>query len=138
MDTDSRNSVIEIAMTWMNTKFHHAARVKGHGVDCVNFICAVYEESGMIPKVKLPYYPIDWFMHKGQEIFIDEIIKRCKELETPEKGDIVLYRFGRCYSHGAICLGDNRIIHSYAPDKVTIDNMDRFSDRHPKYYQVNV
>jgi cell wall-associated NlpC family hydrolase len=138
VDTDSRDSIIKEAMTWMDTRYHHAARIKGHGVDCINFICAVYEGCKLISKVKLPYYSKDWYMHRNEELFINEIKKYCTETEKPEKGDIILYRFGRCYSHGAIYIGDDRIIHSHAPEKVTIDHMHRFSDRHPIYYQVNV
>lgn len=42
----TRSQLVDEARTWLNTPFVHQDRTKGMGVDCVNFIAAVAEESG--------------------------------------------------------------------------------------------
>ncbi len=39
-----RQQIIYVAMAWLLTPYHHHARIKGVGVDCVQFLIAVFEE----------------------------------------------------------------------------------------------
>jgi len=45
------------------------------------------------------------------------------EVELPEKGDIILWKFGRCFSHGAIVVDYPMIIHAYVGRECTLENM---------------
>jgi cell wall-associated NlpC family hydrolase len=47
--------VIACARTWIGTPWHHAACVKGVGVDCVHFPAGVCDELG-IPRPVIPPY----------------------------------------------------------------------------------
>ena len=54
----------------------------------------------------------------NEEKNIEEVIKSvksvCDEVEgSPQPGDIVLYKIGKCVSHGAIVVEWPTIIHSY-------------------------
>lgn len=45
----SRDRLIEESRTWLGTPWHHAACVKGEGVDCVYFPFAVCRDLGLLP-----------------------------------------------------------------------------------------
>ena len=110
-----REAIIAAAERWLRTPYHHAARVPGVGVDCVNLLCAVYEEAGVIQHIALPYYPPDWMLHRDEERFMIGIIEaRLGQVQRPRAGDIALFRFGRCFSHGAIVTRWPELIHAFA------------------------
>lgn len=44
----TRTQVVEQARTWIGTPFHHAARTKGLGVDCVGLLVGVSRELGLV------------------------------------------------------------------------------------------
>jgi len=60
--SDARQAVIAEAVTWIGTPFHHAARVKGAGVDCLMLLAEVYERAGAAPHIEPPFYVPDWHM----------------------------------------------------------------------------
>lgn len=108
-----REKVIEVAKTWLGTGYHHMGRIKGAGADCLTLLAEVYFEAGLIPKIQIPYYPHDWHLHRSEEKYLKGLLNYTKEIEKPEKGDIVLWKFGRCFSHGAIVIDWPQVIHSY-------------------------
>ena len=44
----SRADVVAAALAWTDTPFHHQARLKGVGVDCVGLVIGVARELGLI------------------------------------------------------------------------------------------
>ena len=78
--------------------------VKGAGVDCAMFPLEVYREAILIGDIEVPYYPQDWMLHWSEEIFLGIVEQYATQILTPSSGDLVLYRFGRCWSHGGIVL----------------------------------
>jgi NlpC/P60 family putative phage cell wall peptidase len=109
-----RAAVIAEAQSWIGTPFHHAARVKGAGVDCLMLLAEVYERAGVAPHIEPPFYVPDWHMHRDAERYMEGLIAYAREIEgPPEPGDIALFRFGRTFSHGAIVTEWRRLIHAY-------------------------
>jgi cell wall-associated NlpC family hydrolase len=109
-----RAAVIAAAESWRSTPFHHAAKVKGAGVDCLRFLEATYLEAGIVDKIDIPYYPSDWHLHRDAERYMEGLLQYAREIEGPPlPGDVALFRFGRCYSHGAIVVAWPRLIHAY-------------------------
>ena len=51
-----RAAVITEARTWIGTRFHHNAAVKGSGVDCARLVAAVYTDCGVISAQSIAYY----------------------------------------------------------------------------------
>jgi cell wall-associated NlpC family hydrolase len=103
-------------MTWLGTPWHHAARLKGAGVDCAMFLAEVYERAGLIPHVEVEPYPRDWHLHRGEERFMGWVEKFGSKVEEgdPQPGDVVLFKYGRCVSHGAIVVEwPGSIVHAY-------------------------
>ncbi|MEQ1205780.1 NlpC/P60 family protein, partial [Acinetobacter baumannii] len=103
---------VQEALTWLGTPYHHQGRVKGVGVDCGTLICEVYEKVGLMDHLDPRPYPPDWHMHQMGERYLEHIRCVCFEVDgPPEPGDIVLYKIGKCVSHGAIVVEWPTIIH---------------------------
>jgi len=116
MTPEQRAAVVSEAMAWIGTPYHHHARIRGVGVDCAQILCAVYEAAGLVPHVETDHYPTDWHLHRSDERYIGWLQRYARPLaenEAPQPGDIALFRFGRCYSHGAIHVPDGLLVHSY-------------------------
>jgi cell wall-associated NlpC family hydrolase len=111
-----RRAVVAEAMSWRGTPYHHRARVKGVGVDCGQILCAVYEASGVVGHIDPGEYSPQWHIHWSEEVYLQWVQRYCNPLPegTPEQpGDIRVYKYGRCYAHGAIVVDDGLLLHSY-------------------------
>ena len=108
-----RQRVIVEAESWLGTPYHHMARLKGVGCDCLTLLAAVYHAAGVVPAIEIPYYPPDWHLHRGVERYVDGLLAHARETEEPEPGDVALFRFGRCFSHGAVIVEWPRLIHAW-------------------------
>jgi cell wall-associated NlpC family hydrolase len=120
MDDTQRAAVVAEALTWINTPYHHHARVKGVGVDCAQLLCAVYEACGLVPHIDPGNYAHDWHLHRGEEVFIGWLEKvGAREVRAPVRpapGDVALFKYGRAYSHGGIVVesrGELTVVHAY-------------------------
>lgn len=124
-----RAAVVAEALTWVGTPFHHAARAKGAGVDCVNLLVAVYAAVGLGPGGDIAYYPIDWHMHKDEPRFLAAVEANADRLgpdETPQPGDVAMFRYGRHAAHGGIVLEWPLVVHAWRDvGRVVITEADR-------------
>lgn len=112
--SEVRQQVVAAAESWIGTPFHHKARIKGAGVDCLMLLAEVYESVGLIPHVKVEHYPPDWHMHRDAERYLAGMMHYAREIEGPPlPGDAAVFKFGRVYSHGTIVTVWPRIIHAY-------------------------
>lgn len=113
--TTWRDRALKEALSWDRTPYHHAARLKGVGVDCAMLLSEVYEAACLIPRVVPEDYPMDWANHRDEER-IKEWVERfavpLPDGALPQPADLVLYRFGRCYSHAGIVVAWPNIIHA--------------------------
>ena len=46
-DMPDSNTIVTQARTWIGTPFHHQARLKGKGCDCLGLIVGVVDELGL-------------------------------------------------------------------------------------------
>lgn len=121
-EQEQRESVITEAMSWLRTPHHNGSRLKGVGVDCGQFPLAVYEAAGMIPHTDTGRYSPQFHLSKDEEWYLKLCMKLGKEFAgPPARGDFVLYKVGRVFSHGAIVINWPHIIHSYVGLGVTLD-----------------
>ena len=109
----TREAVLAEARTWLRTPYHHRGRVKGAGVDCATLLLEVYARVGLIPPTDVGHYPPDWHFHRDKERYLGWIQKFARRTENPRPGDIAMFKFGRCVSHGAIVTGWPDLIHAY-------------------------
>lgn len=97
-----REDVIRVARTWLGTPFHDNGDIKGVGVDCARLLAKVYEEVGLIPPQEIEHYSPQWMLHRDEPKFENYVRRFAHQVETPDIGDIVLYRIGRSLAHAAI------------------------------------
>lgn len=111
-----RARLLAEARSWLGTPFHHGARVKGAGVDCAQLLIACYVETGVVDPFDPGFYSADWFLHDSGEAldrFRSWVERTCVAVDHPAAGDLLLFHYGRAESHGAIYIGDDRVIHSF-------------------------
>ena len=114
-----RTQVVAEAQTWLRTPYHHMGRVKGAGTDCLMLLAEIYETAGVIPHIDVPFYPPDWNLHRDAERYLEGVIRYALEVpawddaDPPQPGDIAVFKFGRCFAHGAIVLQWPRLIHAW-------------------------
>lgn len=134
-----RAKVVEEARTWIHTPYHHAADVKGHGVDCAMLLVAVYTTCKFVESVDPRPYPQFWYLHRDEERYLGWIEKFCHKTATAQTADIAVYRFGRTASHASIIIDDDYMIHAYAPaKKVEIVERKPFESRLDGYWGLGV
>lgn len=119
-----RSDVIKAALSWKGTPYHHAGKVKGAGVDCLYFIYESYREAGVIGEIDIPSYSFQWNLNRGDETYLNGLLKHAHEVERPEPGDIAIWKIARAYSHAAIVLDWPRIVHSMTNIGVAEENVD--------------
>lgn len=126
----NRETIIQVAKSWLNTPYHHKARIKGIGTDCGQILIAVYSEAGLIEEFEPEDYPGDWMMHRSEERYLQTVETYATRVDrNPLPGDIALFKFGRCISHGAIVIEWPTIIHAYKPSGfVTLDDAENNQD----------
>ena len=109
---DLMEAIVSEAESWIGTPCHHAARVKGAGVDCLMLLAEVYERAGVVGHVDPGFYVPDWHMHSSAERYLEGLLGYTREVAAPAPGDVAMFRFGRTFSHGAIILAWPRVIHA--------------------------
>lgn len=111
---DVRAAIVAEAMRWIGTPYHHAANVRGAGVDCAMLLVEVYKAVGLAPVDFDPRpYSMQWFLHRDDERYLGFIGLHATRVVEPEIGDVLMYRFGRSASHGAILVEPGYIVHAY-------------------------
>jgi len=123
-ESEGRAKIIEVAKEYLNTPYVHAGRLKGMGVDCLTLLAEVYTEAGVIPPVAIPNYPYDWHLHRAEQLYMKGLLEYTREIQEPKAGDIVLWQFGRCFSHGAIVVEWPIIIHAYIKSRCIMENVE--------------
>jgi cell wall-associated NlpC family hydrolase len=134
----NRQAIIDEAKTWLRTPWRHYAAVKGAGVDCGRLLIEVYAAVGLIAHYVPEPYPQDFALHSKEERFLANIERYAHEVLTPQKGDIAVWKFGRCFSHAAIVVDYPHIIHAKIGEGVLLDLADQgdLAGRDVRFYSV--
>lgn len=117
LELSQRAAVVAEARKWIGTPYHHEADVRGHGVDCGMLIVRCFVDTGVVPPFDPRPYPQFWYLHRSEEKYLGFVLDRCtarEEGEEMQPGDVVVWRIGRCFSHGAIAVAPDRIVHAYS------------------------
>ena len=129
-ENETREAILAEALSWESTPYHPHARIKGVGVDCAMLPAAVYEAVGLIPHIEPSYTP-DWMLHRDEEMFLGFVTPHAREITREEAapGDMVIWKFGRTYSHSAIILDMPTVLHAAIRGKAVIRaDMDQDSE----------
>lgn len=115
-ETEERQRVIDVARGWIRTPFHDVAGIKGVGVDCAHFLAGVFIEAGLVEPFKIDPYSPQFMLHRSDELFMETVLRfaHAVEPEAVQPGDVVLYKIGRCFAHGAIVVAwPDAVIHAF-------------------------
>jgi len=116
-EASQRASVVREARSWIGTPYHNCADVRGAGVDCGMLLVRVFVDAGLCQPFDPRPYPPDWHLHRAEEKYLGFVFDRAHEVFSPQSGDVTVFKFGRCYSHGGIVVEIDplAIVHAYAP-----------------------
>lgn len=133
-----RDEIVLEAFSWLRTPYHHQAHIKGVGVDCVWFLIEVYKSVGLVAADFDPgNYAGEWYFHQSEEIYLKGVIAHAQRIETPQPGDVAMYTFGRCASHGAVVVAEGYVIHANRQARnVELIEMRALEDRLHSYWSA--
>jgi cell wall-associated NlpC family hydrolase len=120
-----RAAVVAEAISWEGTRWEHAQRVKGGGVDCGMLLLEVYERCGLIPHVVPAPYPHDWHMNQTRSRYLEIVEQFCVPTEQALPGDVAVFKWGHVPSHGAIVIEWPVVVHAYVGQGVIRDDARR-------------
>jgi len=122
-ESAQRAAIVAAARTWIGTPYHNCADLKGVGVDCGMLIVRVFVDAGLCPLFDPRPYPADWHLHRSEERYLGFLLERCGEVDEPRPGDVTIFRYGRCYSHGGIVTAAKplKMVHAYFPARRVVE-----------------
>jgi cell wall-associated NlpC family hydrolase len=113
----SRAAIVAEALTWVGTPFRNCADVKGRGggIDCAMLLVRSFVDTGRLQPFEPRPYPPDWYMHHSEERFLGWIegTLGARRVEQYKLADVLMWRYGRCFSHGGIVINTKEIVHAY-------------------------
>ena len=126
LNAAERAAAVREAHRWLRTRWVHRGAKLGAGVDCGNLLIEIFHGARLIPRIDLEQYSRDWMNHEDYSKFLEYVEKFARKKSAPaEPGDIILFRIGKCISHGAMVINWPQIVHAYAPARcVTLDTME--------------
>ena len=105
--------VVAEAMTWIGTRWHRNAALKGVGADCIGVVAGVARELGLPIKYRSDYPQIP------DGSLLRELAAQCKQIERLEAGAVLALAFTNVPHHVAIYTGGAPevwpgLVHAYA------------------------
>lgn len=118
-EATARARFITEALSWVGTPFRDLGDVKGPKgcVDCAMLMTRCAVDTGMIAPFDPRPYPPRWMLKRdAEERFLAFLTHRLgmRETATPIPGDIHVYQWAWTYSHGAIRINAQEIVHAFA------------------------
>ena len=116
-EREQREEVIAEARRWIGTPFQDNQCCFGAGVDCAHFCHAVFVGVGVVKDQAIEHYSDQHMLHRDQELFLGYVLRagaREIPLDAAQPADLILYKIGRVYAHGALVVEwPKRIIHAH-------------------------
>ncbi len=122
--------IVAQARTWLGTPFHHQARLKGKGCDCLGLIVGVVDELGLKDahgRLLSSYDEITYPKEPDGAYLIEKLTDILLEVPIADAraGDLALFKVRENPQHLAI-LSDYEntlgMIHSFAPSRRVVEH----------------
>ncbi len=121
-------TIVAVGRTWINTRYHHGASLKGVGCDCIGVIRGVAREAGLHDPFEdgeaLKYagygrIPNPVLLMEACDAFMDRVPWATRRL-----GDVPVFRFAEEPQHFGIlsALDPDYVIHAYAQVRKVVEN----------------
>ncbi len=136
---EQRAAYVAALRSWIGTKFHDNAEVKGVGVDCARLVRMAAIETGLRDVEWLAHYSPQWFLHREGEQLLDVIRRYAHEIDASaaKPGDLVVYKIARAYAHVAVVTGPGTIVHAHKLSGGVVEGSDSQGDlrgREKRYF----
>lgn len=126
----NHNSIVAQARTWLGTPFHHQARLKGKGCDCLGLIVGVVDALGLEDasgKKLAAYDEVTYSKEPDGAYLIQKLTGLLDEVPAAEAraGDLALFKVRENPQHLAILTdyeGGLGMIHSFAPSRRVVEH----------------
>jgi hypothetical protein len=143
-EADQRRAIVHEARSWVGTPYHNQGDIKGVGVDCGMLLVRVFVDTGLCKPFDPRPYSDDWYLHRSEERYLGFIFDRTKEVAAPLPGDVMVFRYGRCYAHGGVVTDVNplTIVHAFQPARAVVEEdvarnvALRHPARRPKFFSL--
>ena len=123
-EAEQRAAVIAEARSWLHTPWRHMANIKGAAVDCAMLLVEVFIRAGVIERFDPRPYPRSWYLHHDEERFVGWVVDKLGGTEiavsSAQPADLLLYRIGRCYSHGTILVAPQLVVHAFHKNEMVL------------------
>lgn len=134
-ELEERVRLVGESRSWNKTRFHHHAAARPNpkipgdrgGIDCAHFLLEAHVGAGLIERFETEHYPADWALHRDEERFLAKIEEYAPRVDDSEAsirsrgpdfrvlpGNVLIWKHGRTFSHGAIVTLWPMIIHANA------------------------
>ena len=125
-EAEGRARIVVEAKSWIGTPYVDGAMVKGAGCDCGRGLMGIYVNAGAIDEFDPGYYAPQHHMHSNEEVYLRYVLQHAHEINGPPlPGDVVMFKLGRVFSHGAVVIGWPRIVHTMRLEGTVIENVER-------------
>ncbi len=123
LEAEQRRRAVREARSWVGTPYHPQGDVKGTGVDCGMLLVRVFVDSFLCDPFDPRPYADDWYLHRSEERYLGFIFDRTKEVAAALPGDVMVFRYGRCYAHGGIVTKASplTIVHAFQPALLVLE-----------------
>lgn len=119
-----RAAIAREALSYEGTPFRNCADIRGRsgGIDCAMLCVRCYVDTGRLAPFDPRPYSAQWMLHRDEEKFLEWIEQKLGAVRTdaPHIGDVVVFRYGHCFSHGGILVGEKKMVHAYGAAGMTI------------------
>lgn len=134
-EAQGRAAIVREALSWIGTPFRDCSDIKGPdgAIDCAMLLVRCYVDTGRLEPFDPRPYPARWMLHRNEERFLGWVEGKLggKRVESPRLGDVVIWQFGRCFSHGAILINSEEVVHAYSHARMCLTSR---LDEHPLRY----
>lgn len=115
-EATQRRAVVAEALSWRGTPYRQMGATKGPNgaVDCSMLLVRCWVDAGVFEEFDPRPYPASWYLHRSEERYLAWMETVAAEIESPQPGDIVLWRFGRCFSHSGLMVSETQFVHAFS------------------------
>ena len=132
-EDETRAAIVREAQSWIGTPYISNACIKGPrgGTDCAMLLVGVYGNLDLIPKEFDPRpYPPQWHVHRNEEKYMNIVRSFAGEVAEPPgrkplPGDVVMFKIGRVFAHGAIVVDWPHVVHAVSEDHVLPEDISK-------------
>lgn len=114
VEAAQRGFIVDEALSWVGTPYRQWGATKGIAVDCAMLLVRCWVDAGIFEPFDPRPYPPEWHLHQGAERYLQWLETLALEKTEPEPGDIVVFRYGRCFSHAGVMISATRLVHAFA------------------------